>query len=54
MTSGKYELADLVRRLREEPCRTFGQMTYAKDAGIELLHQVVRRAPKEMQKIGRA
>jgi hypothetical protein len=54
LTRGKYEVADLVKQLRDEPVQTFGEMTWAKDSNIEMIHRIQKQAPKEFAKIGRA
>ena len=53
-TAAQYGTKAVLDQLRTEPVQTFGQMTYAKDAGIDLLRQVQREAPGELPKVGRA
>lgn len=53
-TAQKYQVAEVLSQLRDEPVRVFQQSTYAKDAGIDQLRQVAKIAPAEMPKIGRA
>ncbi|MEN6537833.1 MAG: hypothetical protein ABFD89_29545 [Bryobacteraceae bacterium] len=48
---GVLEVAD---KLREEPVQAFGQVTYARDKGIKLLHQIAKESPKTPRTIGRA
>ena len=50
----KMEAADVLKQLRDEPVQTFGQMTWAGDAGIERLRAVSKLAPNAMPKVGRA
>jgi len=47
MTREKYEVADVVQQLRQEPVQLFNQLTYAKDSGVELLRSVAKHAPGE-------
>ena len=54
MTREKYEVADVVQQLRQEPVQLFNQLTYAKDSGVELLRSVAKHAPGEMAKVSRA
>jgi len=54
LTADAYGVKGILKQLRDEPVQTFGQMTYAKDAGIERLRQVAQEAPDEMPKVGRA
>lgn len=53
-TAAQYGTKAVLDQLRQEPVQTFGQMTYAKDAGVELLRKASKEAPFEMRKIGRA
>lgn len=53
-TKAKAGAADVLKRLRKEPVQTFEQLTMAKDAGIDMLREVQRLAPREMPKLGRA
>lgn len=53
-TKGKYEVADVLEQVRDEPVRAFQQMTAPKDTGIALLRQVRDLAPEQMQAVGRA
>ena len=53
-TRGKYQAADVLRELREEPVQAFNQTTWAHDAGIDRLRRVVEMAPGEISKVGRA
>jgi len=54
MVAQQYTTKGVLDRLRTEPVQAFGQMTYAKDAGIDLLRKVAKEAPGELPKIGRA
>jgi hypothetical protein len=54
LTRGKWETAETLKALREEPVQLFNQLTYSKDAGITMLRDVAKRSPAEMPKIGRA
>lgn len=53
-TAAQYGVQGVVDQLRAEPVQTFGQMTYAKDAGIGLLREVQKQAPAELPRVGRA
>jgi hypothetical protein len=53
-TVAKYEAADVLDALHEEPVRTINKLTAAKDASIDQLRAVAQIAPAEMPKIGRA
>ena len=53
-TAAQYGTKAVADQLRTEPVQAFGQMTYAKDAGVDLLRQVANEAPAELPKIGRA
>lgn len=50
----KYEVADVLDAMREEPVQAFNQMVYSKDAGINQLRSVATHAPSEMPKVGSA
>lgn len=53
-TIAKWEAADTLRGLRDEPVQAYRQMTYAGDAGIQKLREVAALAPSELPKVGRA
>jgi hypothetical protein len=53
-TVAKYQAADVLDGLQQEPVRAFNQTTYAKDAGIGQLRTIAKVAPDELPKIGRA
>lgn len=53
-TTAKYQSADVLRQLREEPVQVFNQTIWQKDAGIERLRALAKEAPGEMPKLGRA
>lgn len=53
-TAAKYGVQSVIDQLRSEPVQTFRQMTYQKDAGIDLLRSVAKEVPGELPKIGRA
>lgn len=53
-TAAQYGTQAVLDQLRVEPVQAFGQMVYAKDAGIGLLRKVAKEAPGELPKIGRA
>jgi len=50
----QYGTQAILDDIRQEPVQAFNQMTYAKDAGIDLLRKVQAEAPGEMRKVGRA
>jgi hypothetical protein len=50
----KMEIADVSKKLREEPVQAFGQLTMARDAGVNYLKELAKRAPDVMPKLGRA
>jgi hypothetical protein len=50
----QYGTQAILDDIRTEPVQAFNQMTYAKDAGIDLLRKVNAQAPGEMSKLGRA
>lgn len=52
--AAQYGTQEVLNTIREEPVQAFNQMTYAKDAGIDLLRKVQTEAPGEMRKLGRA
>jgi hypothetical protein len=54
LTADAYGVKGILKQLHDEPVQAFGQMTWAKDAGIERLRQVAQEAPAEMPKVGRA
>ncbi len=59
LTRQKWETADVLksfgRKIEDlEPVQVFGQLTWGRDAGVERLREVAKRAPGEMPKIGRA
>jgi hypothetical protein len=53
-TRTKYEVADVLDSMRDEPVQAFNQMVYSKDAGINQLRDVAKHAPNEMPKVGSA
>lgn len=53
-TKVKYEVAETLDKLREEPVQAFHQMVYSKDAAIEQLRDIASHAPGEMPKVGSA
>lgn len=53
-TVKKYDAADVLKALRDEPVQAFSQSTWAKDAGIAQLREVAKLAPEQMPRIGRA
>jgi hypothetical protein len=53
-TVAKYDAADVLKALREEPVQAFNQLTWGNDAGIARLREVAKLAPEEMPRIGRA
>ena len=53
-TASKYQAAEVLSQLRDEPVRVFNQSTYANDAGIEQLRQIAKLAPNDLPKVGRA
>jgi hypothetical protein len=50
----KMEVKELADKLREEPVQAFDQMSMAKDAGVDYLDAVAKRAPDMMPRLGRA
>jgi len=53
-TVAKYDAADVLKALRDEPVQAFNQLTWGNDAGIAQLREVAKLAPDEMPRIGRA
>jgi hypothetical protein len=53
-TAAKYGAKAVLDQLRDEPVQTFGQLTYAKDSGVDLLREVAEQVPGQLPKIGRA
>ena len=53
-TAAKYGAKAVLDQLRDEPVQTFGQLTYAKDSGVDLLREVAKQVPGQLPKIGRA
>lgn len=53
-TIAKWTAADTLDKLRAEPVQTFRMLTQGGDAAIAKLREVVRLAPAEVPKIGRA
>ena len=53
-TVNKYKTIDILDTLRTEPVQVFTQLTAGKDSAITLLRDVVRTAPQELPKVGRA
>lgn len=53
-TKIKYEVADVLDKVREEPVQAFGQAVYSKDAGINQLRDIAMHAPGEMSRVGSA
>jgi len=54
MTVLKYKAGDVIKKLNDEPVKTFNSATMAHDAGINKLRQIAEVAPDELPKIGRA
>jgi len=54
LTARQMEVKGVSRGVREEPVQAYGQMIYAKDAGIENLKRVINEAPAAAPKIARA
>jgi hypothetical protein len=52
--AAQYGTQAILDDIRTEPVQAFNQMTYAKDAGIDMLRTVSKEAPGEMRKLGRA
>ena len=52
--AAKMSIDEVLSELRTEPVQLVQQLSYAKDAGIELLRRVQKIAPGEMAKVGRA
>ena len=50
----KTQVADVADALRDEPVQAFGQMTMAKDAGVDFLKKIAAKAPDIMPRLGRA
>ena len=50
----KTQVADVADALRNEPVQAFGQMTMAKDAGVDFLKKIASKAPDIMPRLGRA
>jgi hypothetical protein len=50
----KMEIADVAKKLREEPVQAFGQLSMGRDAGVEYLNQIAKQAPDIMPRLGRA
>ncbi len=50
----KTQVADVADALRNEPVQAFGQMTMAKDAGVDFLKKIATKAPDIMPRLGRA
>lgn len=50
----KMEIADIARKLREEPVQAFRQLSMSHDAGVDYLKEIAKRAPDVMPKLGRA
>lgn len=44
----------VLKKLIEEPVQAFGQLTWGRDANINLLRRVAKEAPDELPKVGRA
>ena len=54
-TVKKYEAADVLKAMREEPRQTFDQFFYSKDANIEHLNRLaLQMKPEELQRVARA
>jgi len=53
-TAVQYGTKGVLDKLRTEPVQAFGQLTYARDAGINFLRDVAKEAPGELPKVGRA
>lgn len=52
-TIQKWTAADTLKKLNDEPVKTFRMLTSAGDAAIERLREVQKLAPGEMKRIGR-
>lgn len=53
-TRSKYQVAELLSALPDEPVKLFNRLVSSKDADINLLKEVASQAPAEMPNIGRA
>lgn len=53
-TVAKYQTADVLDLLKNEPVQAYRQMTAPKDAGIDLLRTVQREVPQAMSSVARA
>lgn len=54
LTRGKYEAADILKKLAKEPVQLFQQVTFAKDSGVNLVRNLAKQAPAEMPGVARA
>jgi hypothetical protein len=53
-TAMKFDVADLVKQLRDEPVQAFGQLTYSDDSGIAFLRKAAKEAPEQIPVVARA
>jgi hypothetical protein len=53
-TQAKYQAADILKPMRDEPRQVFDMATWPKDAGIDHLTAVARESPQSMTKMARA
>lgn len=53
-TALKYDAAQVLKQMRDEPVQLFQQLTYAGDSGVEFFKQVASQVPAEMPRLGRA
>jgi hypothetical protein len=54
LTQGKWEIADVAKKLGAEPVETYRKLTLSKDAHIDMLREVAKQAPEHLPKLGRA
>jgi hypothetical protein len=52
--AAKMGVAELTKKLREEPVQTLNQLVFSKDSNIGLLRKVAKQSPYEMAKVGSA